>query len=539
MPLPKISGLLSNCALNTALPILLGGIYKLAEREAAGTLANLADNSIYKQYKQLKELFACYYHIDNNPAFNWREFYLFLNKHSFYANEIMFAPVFRAFIAEQGRASGSYAEADLPLLCDVQYDGRYNYLPESEAFALFHNLFGISIDIYEYVRNSHTDNPKDNYNYVSTRRSNYPYIFGEAPCMGLYLKREHFEIQPHESLAEAVTEFNVEINNLPEALVNIHHGLNTSVSADQSNQHLGKLVVYGYQALMTQLATAVQRVPAEGGVELADIEVTNNEDTKNCQAYQMSAQDYAIRGALFHNDTPMGRQTFAVILLTILLANGNDIQAKKLLGHLSNLSVGAKGDEPLASYLLDKLAIAIINSNADLNARSITETLQDIELNDLANEKMNCILKSKQPLPHIRLVTEAKETIKQAWQLYNKTGDTHLITIIQKTQALVIEPNLQNTQEYHVLQKYVDGKGSWGKIIAGLMLSVLGFALIVGASLSLIGSVGSAVPLFVGGVGAGVCALTLGIGFFSSGRDTGLFKDMQQVSECAGRLISN
>ncbi len=56
MPTPRITGLLNNCALNSALPLLLDGIRQLAEHEDAGTLNSIADHLIVQHYTRLKEI---------------------------------------------------------------------------------------------------------------------------------------------------------------------------------------------------------------------------------------------------------------------------------------------------------------------------------------------------------------------------------------------------------------------------------------------------------------------------------------------------
>ncbi len=258
MTLPRITGLLHNCALNSALPILLNGIEKLAIHEAEGTLDTVTDNLIVQNYLRFKNTFASHYGLEGNESFTWYQFHNFLNKHSFYAKEIIFAPVFRKFIGEEGLNTGVYPE--IALLRDIQEDGLYNDLGTREVASLFHNLFGISVTSYEYTHNNETGNPEDNYAARDICTSLYAdYPFGENPTLKLYLKDEHFEIQPHESLTESNRVFVEEIRTLPRPLAAIHNALSFSETARQSNRCLDDLCLYVQTDLTLQLEAVEHR----------------------------------------------------------------------------------------------------------------------------------------------------------------------------------------------------------------------------------------------------------------------------------------
>ncbi|MCL9685643.1 hypothetical protein [Legionella maioricensis] len=258
MAKPRITGLLHNCALNSALPTLLNGIEMLAMHEASGTLDKLTDNIIVQNYLRLKNIFANHYGIGAaNTDFTWGEFHAFLRKHSFYANEIIFAPVLREFIGEEGLASGNYPQ--IKLLKDIRRSGQYSLLATLEVASLFHNCFGISLKSYEYIRNKGTGNPEDNYDardVCLTPYSDYP--FGDAPTLKLYLKALHFEIQPHESLAESNRAYIAEIRCLPRPLAAIHNGLTVSESSRQSKRCLDDLYDYVHTNLVAQLNSTGQ-----------------------------------------------------------------------------------------------------------------------------------------------------------------------------------------------------------------------------------------------------------------------------------------
>jgi len=296
MPLPKITGLLNNCALNTALPIILEGISDLATYETAEILAEISDNEIFESYLRLKEIYAEHYLIGSSIDFNWLKFSDFIRKNSFYANELMFAPVLRKFIAEKGFISGNYRDG-VSLLKDVQHNGRYNLLPDTEAIDLLHNHFGISVETYEFEASRVTGNPKDNYNNVRNKpTTNDEYPFGQSnPTIQIYLKDAHFELQPHELLAVPTREFDAEIAALPRALYDIHHGLSCSTDANTTNHYLRRLIPYVRQAIMIRLAPSyreldsgrayaaslVSQSPADDGefVMVGGVDVISNAET--------------------------------------------------------------------------------------------------------------------------------------------------------------------------------------------------------------------------------------------------------------------
>lgn len=609
MPTPKITGLLHNCALNCALPFLLDGIRQLAEREGTGTLGDLESNTIYQRYKQLKTVFARHYGFIDKSNFNWQQFHNFLNAHSFYAKEIIFAPIFRSFIAEVGEAQGSYRAEDVGLLRDIGEDGRYNYLPDSEARDLLYDTFGISLQTFEYVSNRGTENPQDNYNLVTTKlTTNTAYPFGTTPTLKLYLKDEHFELQPHESLMEANAAFIAEINALPAALVIIHDGLSTSDSAHHSNTFLARLVVYVNQELSRQLAPAASTV-VHASVENAGESLAtarergagallspsslsprshrSDEDGENVaagvliaataaplpslpgsgiggesqfaapttreskfrreaesrQQYLLDARNYAVTGLSHHSKTPAGRHTFAVILLTILM-EAQSKKAEEICSQLNKLARDAQADVPLAAYFLDKLALAIIDSKADVDAKKVQRVMTEIQQNQERHAQIKNILDPrKRKREHAKLVVKALKAVKHAWQLYKDTHDANLITVIQETQKIALEPSRVNIEGYSRLRERVDGKGSWGKIIGGLMLAVIGAALIAVAVVGALATFGGAIPLsyVTAGIGfgafvGGAMSVTAGLRFFKDGKNKGLYLELKEVEDDAQQL---
>ncbi|MCX7117681.1 MAG: hypothetical protein NTW94_07250 [Legionellales bacterium] len=271
MPTPRITGLLNNCALSCALPMVLNGIHEMALREANGTLGAILHNPVVEHYVKLKTIFAREYGVQNHPCFDWRAFETFLSQHSFYAQEILFAPVVRAFVAEVGLESGAYRPGDLGGLQDLQDgsgeenlggevipQGRYHMLTVEDAFDLFYRPFGLRLGAYDHVPGDSTDQyePHINPRLQADSDPSVVYPFGQAPRFELYLKHGHFEIQPHGALAVANQAFIKEIDALPKALAEIHEGLSTSLTAAASRRQLDRLKAYGSEALLRQLTAA-------------------------------------------------------------------------------------------------------------------------------------------------------------------------------------------------------------------------------------------------------------------------------------------
>lgn len=550
MSKPRITGLLNNCALNCALPILLAGIEQLAQHEQNASIATLPDNTILQSYLSLKRIFARYYGVEDESNLTWQAFSSFLKKHSFYANEIIFAPILRNFIATIA-PEHQYHENDLWLLRDMQDDGRYNPLDATEAMGLLYDQFGIDLYVYEINQ--------DWLDYKATfrkRSKNLPYLFeGERPVLHMYLKQNHFEIQPYEFLAEANRAYSDEIDHLDEGLAAIHDQLSSSATQNQSNRAIGKLVVYGQNALRAHLASlseslsassampastepndvipsvnrsSTDAVPPNGLSGLADAALTKygSPDKDPPNPYSVTAEQYARTGQDFHNDTPSGRLTFAVILLTIHQQDKNT-KADSILESIASLAAASDRDEPLAAYLLDKLAKETIRSPMNLNSNTIQNVIDEIRDHQDANEAMQRIIEQGTNNQHFSLVCEARVAIGQAWKQYKETHDEGLIVVIKKTQKMAQAPSPSDCDTYKSLAQELSAKGGWGKVIAGFMFSVLGLALIVCASLSLAASFGASAPLSIPAVSLGASALVVGLGslyggaaLFSASKDT-------------------
>lgn len=359
---PKISGLLNNCSLNCGLPVLLQTIELLSQREQESRLPPEND-IVYKHYSRIKAIFTQYYGIEQGESFDWTAFNNLLITHTFSANQILFLPIFRNFIAEMGLENGYMAE-DLWCLKDIQSNdanspeaifwdnghnpnaGRYNPLDGTEVSRLFYHPLGISTEIYEYNLASNDYVLQGTHPLLS--QTQIPW-YGELAPLSLYLKDGHYELQPHVNTRGLCTEtYLAEINSLPDELSRVHDTLSSSQSIFESNRGLGQLLNYANTFL--------------------------RDSTKN-QAIidaRLTAEEYAAIGARFHNDTPSGRQTFAVILLVIHLDDENEI-AMRLLDELENLSIN---DENGA----DLLSKAIIDSRGNITV--LNQIKRNIVLND-------------------------------------------------------------------------------------------------------------------------------------------------------------
>jgi hypothetical protein len=310
---PRITGLLFNCAMNCALPRLLENINALVELERSGDLPS-SDDAVYANYERLKVVFMTYYGINPNPSCSWEIFSTFLDTHSFYAQEIMFAPVFRIFIAEMALLSGKYETTDLEKIRDLQSPnaeadeiyaaigevnpaiGRYNNLEISTVSELFYAPLAIgNIKLYEHELSTNT--------YVEQAtgatpcRSMPSWIQQDRDEFAMYLRGAHYELLPHHELEEPNARFIKEIAELNPSLTRVHDTLSSSQSAEQSSQGLSLLVIYVHDALEAWMNQAVASNQRQSG----DIDY----DT-----YKRLTADY-------HSDTAVGRETFAAILLAI------------------------------------------------------------------------------------------------------------------------------------------------------------------------------------------------------------------------------
>ncbi len=284
----KISGILNNCALNTALPIILADIKDLAAIEKRGLLPdpkNLGKNGIeektairsdepyYNKYFLLKEIFCEIYNLDND-TFTWKNLDEFLSGfHSFLVSQVIFLPVFRKFIGEIAPLQGY---TDLEQLINIQevhkheYDkncvGRYPMLDAREAYNLFHSQFGIKINTCH--EESGMPGYVENHIICASSQCFCPHwvktITNERRCINVFLRNDHFEITELDAYSEAVTQYNKELDELQKdypQLKNIIEYLSSSDSADNTNNYLGGLKLYVHKQLINGVSEKESKSP--------------------------------------------------------------------------------------------------------------------------------------------------------------------------------------------------------------------------------------------------------------------------------------
>jgi|GEM_PF-2279156 len=259
----KITGLLFNCAMNCALPQLLENIDALVVLEHANNLSSLDDDTVYANHERLKAIFTTHYGLDNTSC-TWEKFNTFLNTHSFYAQEIMFAPVFRIFIAEMALQSGQYEEQDLWRIRDIQATGRYNPLGIKEVGELFYVPLAIgNVTLFERSADTYVERItgiKSTCTFPSWIRRNHPNF-------SMYFDGEHYERLPHHELAEPTARFIEEMDTLPRPLKAVHDILSSYQSAEKSSEGLGRLVTYVHHVLVLaeQINGAVPAISLASG----------------------------------------------------------------------------------------------------------------------------------------------------------------------------------------------------------------------------------------------------------------------------------
>lgn len=133
--MPKISGVLHNCALNCALPTILETIKNYSKNPNA---------EINYNYNLLRQFFMEVHHIDE--PFSWQTFQSLIEKYknNFYLLQFVFAEPMRKFIACEGKYEESQTE-----------NHRFKELLIKDASDYFYKPLGIPvsvIDIYEPPR---------------------------------------------------------------------------------------------------------------------------------------------------------------------------------------------------------------------------------------------------------------------------------------------------------------------------------------------------------------------------------------------------
>ncbi len=127
-----------------------------------------------------------------------------------------------------------------------------------------------------------------------------------------------------------------------------------------------------------------------------------------------------------------------------------------------------------------------------------------------------------------------------------------VLDFIHKTEALCLNPTLENLEAYSKLKK--NTQGSWGKTIGGLVLTTLSLFLMVGSFVALAASFGASTPLsamgitlavdlYVVGTGAvmgasaGLGGTFAGISVVNSGKKDAFFKRVEETEHRAQDVL--
>lgn len=361
----RLSGLLNNSTMNAALPTIFNVINVLSELECCGQLPKDPDDTIYINYNRFKKIFAQHYSIQN-AELTWKQLATFINAHSFDANEIIFSPITRYFIADTARLN-DYSNEDISALIDIQpgpsgfeyhlHAGRFKTLGYAEMAKLFYYQLGVSIRVLEFNPASEDYELTESHR-LKTSEQQVPPWFGLAPVISLYLKNGHVELRPHNKLLLK------SLHLLPNELMAVHDELSSSQTVFQSNKALARLFLY--------VSRMIECIDAREPVE-----------------------SYWSSDRFFYSDTLFGRQTLAVVLLTI----SSSSNAERALFLMQKM-------EELLSYdsnIADALSRAVIESAGDLESPSINAIVGEdhglnAEINPLEDSFYDLIID-----PHFQL----------------------------------------------------------------------------------------------------------------------------------------
>ena len=357
MPTPKISGNLYNCAFNCALPTLLEKIELLAQLEHAHQLPG-NDDIVYINYKKIKNLFAQRYGLsgEESELFTWSQFNAFLLMHTFPAQEILFAPVFRLFIAESGRdipipeyelmrqfGAGDYDSLNpdrVPLQCGIDPNtGKYLQLDFSVMEKGFYHRFGIKVNLFLFNNSNKT--------YEANDQVDESYVIPESPLsrqngLSLYLKGGHYELQPHNQVDLDAYFFKTGL--FSGSFDEVFKATTEDMSASRTNEALARLFIYVNRKLNGALLSEVQNL-----------------------------QVYAQNGRGFYHPGQEGTLTFAVILLVI----GVETSSEDLYLYVDYLRyIEILSDNHYEDAIV--LANAIVDSQCNLRNLEQNEAIKSI-----------------------------------------------------------------------------------------------------------------------------------------------------------------
>lgn len=221
--MPRVSGILNNCALHCGIPFIKTKIAEFAHQEPfAGRLGEGMSPATYLHYHQLKNCFAEYYQL-NGEQFTWQHFHNLLASFqgNFYKEQLTLGPVFRLYMQKQLTSALEQMQGQSHLhqrifviqsklanLTTIQAAGedrsRYGKLSSQEASEFFYQSLGIALK--EYVHYSAEECEILGIRVDADGYSQDPYVYPVSEpiaSLSIYYKNDHFELLPESRRAEA------------------------------------------------------------------------------------------------------------------------------------------------------------------------------------------------------------------------------------------------------------------------------------------------------------------------------------------------
>ena len=358
---PRISGIVYNCSINCALPILLEQMFQYADMEIAGQLPDIESDNLFETYTLLKESFAEAYYLSDIKKihFNWTVFTEFLRQHDFIAVEMLFMPVLREVLQKLSeREDLDQTILDEQSLLElkelqektIQANGRYPFLGYFFVHHCFNKHFNIESEVHSFY------SPSQSYEVIPREHIDGTPPSPSAKRISVYLKDNHYELAPHENLANAERQRVIEYQAMPLALQNVYDTISAGGSAYHTNRALGNLLFYGNEKLSRFIACSTQ-INAE---QRAQLEAFNQPD---------AARYVALHCPTFDSKTAAEKRTIATILLS-LLESVNEPHAKVLLNKMRIVGETKQGE---------LLAEAVFRHWDNLGCDDVQHIMQQIE----------------------------------------------------------------------------------------------------------------------------------------------------------------
>jgi hypothetical protein len=315
MGLPKISGILNNCALNCALPSLIEQIKLYSEAETNGSLPKEEDdNTLFENYTLLKTLFAKHYGIAPETL-SWTTFSEFIQHRfvdrqkqelrSFSEQEYLFAPVFRKFYEHNLKKAGYQNTSHFSNIHhNGEYAGRYEMLEYADFKRFFYEAFHLNTKLHMYNSNGQ---PIDLSAFYPQAPSTEPNV------IDIHLVCGHYELLSGDSLDGPTAKYTEDKKNLPDVYNHLYDAISFNSSFVETTRALANVWVH----VNYELNRCMHRHHA----------------IANEQAQRMTAEQYFMLKSCFEEETGPEKQTSVIALLT-LLQHENNPHAERTLQYL-------------------------------------------------------------------------------------------------------------------------------------------------------------------------------------------------------------